>query len=110
VSSSDFANVIAPPEREKALSVAIELASSISMPDKSDALSLALNSSICCTGVARREVIRLFPVTLTRLGGELTAGRFRTDRRGAGGGENVDIQVVVPAFFQSSVQRLSKQR
>ena len=30
-------------------------------------------------------------MTLTRLGGEVTAGRFRTERRGAGDGEKVDI-------------------
>lgn len=58
------------------------------MLDKTDAFSFGFK---CCTGVARRGVVRLFPVTLTRLGGELTAGRFRTERRGAGDGEKADI-------------------
>ena len=84
VNSSDFEKVVSPLESAKVLSVATEPASSISILDKGDALS-------CCTGVARREVVRLLPVTLTRLGGEVTAGRFRTERRGAGDGEKVDI-------------------
>jgi hypothetical protein len=66
-SSSDFANMVSPLERAKVLSVTIELASSTSMLDKDDTLSLK-----CRTGVAKREVARLLPVTLTCLGGELT--------------------------------------